>query len=127
MNQKNIILRQLFDYHISKSREGKTNAYLQYLYRSRNHYMINLLIASYVFEGKEKGIAYEEICRLLDHQFASRTTILHILDQGVADNFLSKVIDSSDQRKQNYSLNPIAEKIIADWLDNHPFNIEKIN
>ena len=122
LKEKNLILRKLFDYHVKNSREGRTNAYLQYLYRSRNHYMINILIASYDFAGA--GVSYEEICKLLDHQFASRTTILNILDQGVQDEFLIKKIDTNDHRKQNYQLHSISEKIISDWLDNHPFHNE---
>ena len=122
IKEKNIILRKLFDYHVTNSREGKTNAYLQYLYRSRNHYLINILIASYDFSGR--GVTYEEICKLLDHQFASRTTILNILDQGVKDEFLIKKIDKDDNRKQNYQLDYIAEKIISDWLENHPLNTQ---
>jgi len=123
LNKKNIVLRQLFDYHVNKCREGKVNNYLQYLYRSRNHYMINILIASYDFSGK--GVTYEEICMLLDYQFASRTTILNILDEGVKGKFLTKKIDNNDNRKQNYRLNIQSEKIISEWLDQHPF-IEKI-
>lgn len=117
--KKNYVLKKLFDYHVEKCREGKVNNYLQYLYRSRNHYMINILIASYDFE--RKGISYEEICKLFDHQFASRTTILNILDEGVQGNFLTKKIDNIDHRKQNYRLNTQSEKIISDWLEHHPF------
>ena len=85
--------------------------------------MINILIASYGFSGK--GVTYEEICMLLDHQFASRTTVLNILDEGVKGEFLTKEIDDNDHRKQNYRLNIQSEKIISEWLDQHPF-IEKI-
>ena len=85
--------------------------------------MINILIASYDFAGA--GVSYEEICKLLDHQFASRTTVLNILDEGVKGEFLTKEIDDNDHRKHNYRLNIQSEKIISEWLDQHPF-IEKI-
>ena len=67
---QNITLRELFDYHVDVSREGKSNDFLRFLYKSRNHYMINLLIASNDFP--ENGITYETICRLLDNQFADQ-------------------------------------------------------
>ncbi len=118
--QKEQVLRSLFDYHLSKSQEGKINEFLKFLYKSRNHYLIILLLAS--IKHADKGLNYEEICTELNYQFASRTTILNILDDGVKLDFFIKKMDTQDHRKQNYSLNNGPRNIVYEWLENHPFN-----
>ena len=72
-HQNENILRSLFDYHVNISEIHKDNAFQHFFYKSRNHYLLNILIASNEYYGK--GFAFEEICRLLNPRFASRTTI----------------------------------------------------
>ena len=71
--------------------------------------------------GSSSDICPAYVIRFGD-QFASRTTILNILDEGVKGNFLTKKMDHNDHRKQNYHLNIESEKIISNWLDHHPFH-----
>ena len=77
-------------------------------------------------EFSNKGISYEEICLDLNYQFASRTTILNILDEGVKLDFFTKQIDTKDRRKQNYHLSNICRSVVYDWLENHPFLDKKL-
>ena len=116
--QDQLILKTLFDYHIKNSKIKTTDSFLKFLYKSQNHFLIIILIASYYLPSK--GIAYEKICNELNSQFASRTTILHILDDGVKLGFFIKKTDKQDHRKQNYSLNNVSRNIVYKWLENHP-------
>ena len=78
-----------------------------------------ILIAS--LHISNKGISYEEICNELNSQFASKTTIINILEDGVKLDFFIKTTDTHDHRKQNYQLAILSRTIIDDWLENHPF------
>ena len=122
MNNKiinDVLLRKLFDYHINISRTRQENQFYNFFYKSRNHYLINVLIAS--SGNHEKGFTFENICRLLDSKFASRTTILHILEEGVIKQFFKKSTDIKDHRKQNYILSESSKVYVIDWLNEHPF------
>ena len=119
LSNTNNLLRSLFNYHISISRTSQINEFYNFFYKSRNHYLLNVLIASTA--DNEKGFAFEEICRLLDPKFASRTTILNILEEGVVNNFFNKKTDLKDHRKQNYTLSDSSKIFVIDWLNKHPF------
>ena len=109
----------MFDYHVSISRNKRGNEFSNFFYKSRNHYLINILISS--CSDTEKGFSFEIICQLLDSKFASRTTILTILEEGVLKKFFEKKTDLVDHRKQNYTLSNEAKSYLIDWLNEHPF------
>ena len=108
-------LRNLFDYHMTK----RDNEFYNFFYKSRNHYLINVLISS--CDYMEKGFSFEVICKLLDSKFASRTTILTILEEGVSKKIFEKKTDSFDHRKQNYTLSDTSKTHVLNWLNDHPF------
>lgn len=119
MISNNTKLRDLFNYHINIARSNQENQFYNFFYKSRNHYLINVLIAS--TEDLEKGFSFEVICKLFDLRLASRTTILGILEEGVIKQFFIKKTDKNDHRKQNYTLSQVSKEYVVDWLNDHPF------
>ena len=70
-------------------------------------FSINVLISS--SEIHEKGFSFEIICNLMNSKFASRTTILNILEEGVTKQFLTKTTDIDDHRKQSQELQIVGD------------------
>ena len=44
------------------------------------------------------GYSYEEICEIYPHKYASRTTLITILNEGVENNFFEKKIKKCEKK-----------------------------
>ena len=117
MNKKERILKELFNYHTG-THPNKLTEFEKFVRKSSNHFYVVLLLAS--CSTDHRGYHYEEIIEMYPHSYAGRTTIHSILNEGVEENFFTKIQSSEDHRKQNYKLSSDQKKEAIAWLDHHP-------
>ena len=117
MGRKDKILKEIFDYHTARLKPA-LSALDAFCNKSLNHFNIVLLLGS--SSNECSGFSYEVICQLYHRRYASRTTILSILNEGIEKNIFIKQVNSEDHRKQDYKLTHNVKKNVLNWLENHP-------
>ena len=91
-----------------------SSGFKKFFYRSRSTVLITLFIAS----GRPGAHhSLEDILQTIPNRIVSRTTIKNILDEGVAQNFFLKNIDSNDNRRRVYQLGVQYEEEIITWVN----------
>ena len=71
------------------------NKVSKWIYQSKIHFIIISHIVS-----SDKKLTFEEICRVINHNISSRSTIQKILDASIQENILYTIVDESDKRKK---------------------------
>ena len=118
MNKRDRILKEIFNYHIFEKPDKQPNVFVKFWQKSYNHFNIIILLGSVAAD--QEGYSYEDICEIYPHRYASRTTVMSILREGIENYFFVKEISAKDRRKHNYKLSSERKKDVISWLDNHP-------
>ena len=71
------------------------NKVSKWIYQSKIHF----ILISYIVSNNRK-LTFEEICRAINHNISSRSTIQKILDASIQEKLLYTEVDVSDKRKK---------------------------
>ena len=79
------------------------------------HYAAIMEVFSY---NKLEGISYEKLCLSIPKTLGSRSSIQNLLNEGLDQKFLYKVVNKQDKRIKNYFLSDKLYHIVLDWIRN---------
>ena len=64
-----------------------------------------------------QGISFEEICRTIDTNICSRSTIQKVLDIGVKSTAFTKKTNKNDKRVRHYQLTEATTNFFNEWVE----------
>lgn len=112
MNFEQLLKEFIKEYYKSKNEKG----FNEFRYRSSLHFLLCLEIA--LSSYSKKNVSYEILCDKIPRSWGSRTTILSILNHGIAENYFDKVSNQKDRRVKFYRLNDPSKLSMEKWLKN---------
>ena len=84
----------------------------KWIYQSKIHFILISHIVS-----SNKKLTFEEICRVINHNITSRSTIQKLLDAAIQEKILYTVVDESDKRKKLFVPSEKCIKFFELWVE----------